>query len=195
MTTPRPLVLASSSPYRHALLQRLGLPFIAVSPGLDESRRPSEPPETYVGRLARAKATTVSREHPQAVIVGSDQTCVRNDAMLGKPRSLQEGIEQLLAASGSAVRFLTALCVLDARDGSVQTEVVPYSVRFRELDQATVERYLSREPALDSAGSFHAEGLGISLFESMEGSDPTALVGLPLIALCRALRRLGYEIP
>lgn len=195
MTPPRQLVLASSSPYRRALLDRLGLPFITASPGLDESRSPSEAPDTYVRRLAQAKAEAVARAHPRAIVVGSDQTCVRNGVMLGKPQSLREGVEQLLAASGSTVRFLTALCVLDARDGSVQADVIPYSVSFRTLDRSSVERYLAREPALDSAGSFHAEGLGISLFDSMEGNDPTALIGLPLIALCRALRRLGFEIP
>ncbi len=194
MTQER-LVLASGSPYRRALLDRLGLSFICDAPGIDEARKEHEPPVDYVARLAREKAQAVAHRHPQGLIIGSDQAAVRDETLLGKPGTLERARAQLLAASGRRVTFLTGLCLLDAASGECQLDVVPYAVMFRELDELTVERYLAREPALDAAGSFHAEGLGVSLFTAMEGEDPTALIGLPLIRLTDFLRRAGITVP
>ena len=190
-----PLVLASGSNHRRALLERLLLDFTVDPPEIDESRRPEEQPDHYVSRLAAEKAATVAARQPGAVVIGSDQACVRDGHVLGKPGSLEAAREQLLAASGKTLTFMTGLCVHDTRSDQAVTTVELVRVRFRTLDRGTVERYLSREPALDAAGSFHSEGLGISLFQAQESEDPTALVGLPLIALCRMLRSLGYRIP
>ena len=190
-----PLVLASGSTHRRALLERLLLDFTVDPPDIDESRRPEEQPDDYVSRLAAEKAATVAARQPGAVVIGSDQACVRDGHVLGKPGSLEAAREQLLAASGKTLTFMTGLCVHDTRSDQTATTMELVRVRFRTLDPGTVERYLSQEPALDAAGSFHSEGLGISLFEAQESEDPTALVGLPLIALCRMLRPLGYRIP
>lgn len=195
MSLDRPLVLASGSAHRRSLLDRLRLDFIVDPADIDESPLQNERPRDYVLRLAASKAQTVAQRHPDALIIGSDQACVRDDVILGKPGSLERATSQLLAASGKDVRFHTGLCLHDARRGTQELVCEDYSVRFRHLDRATVERYLAREPALDAAGSFYSEGLGVSLFEAMEGRDPTSLIGLPLIALCQLLRRVGVAVP
>ncbi len=188
-------MLASSSVHRRALLDRLLLPYSVRVPGVDEQLLPGESPDNYVRRLAHAKAAAVADADERAVIIGSDQAAVLNERVLGKPGSHEEAARQLLDASGREVLFQTGLCVLDTRDGHVSIDVIPFKVRFRDLDPPTVERYLEREPAYDAAGSFHAEGLGITLFRAMEGEDPTALVGLPLICLSHRLRERGFILP
>lgn len=188
-----PLVLASTSPYRRELLARLGLPFETDAPEVDETPRPGEAPEALVRRLSEAKARAVAARHPGAVVIGSDQLAVLDGRPVGKPGSFERAREQLRRASGRAVDFLTGLAVLDTRDGRLQLEVVPFRVVFRPLDEARIEAYLRRDKPWDCAGSFRSERLGVALFERMEGEDPNALVGLPLIRLVRMLEAVGFD--
>lgn len=188
-----PLVLASTSPYRRALLERLGLEFMTASPNVDETRRPGEPPQVLVLRLAEAKARAVAETHSGALIIGSDQVACLDDAVLGKPGGRTQAIAQLERASGRCVLFQTGLCLLDTRDGRAQTLVEPFRVHFRALTRARIERYLDREEPYDCAGSFKSEGLGIVLFERLEGDDPNALMGLPLIRLITLLEAAGID--
>jgi 7-methyl-GTP pyrophosphatase len=192
--TKRRLVLASTSPYRRELLARLGVSFVAEPPGVDEMPLSGEQPSTLVARLAEAKARAVAARHPDALVIGSDQVAVLDGRALGKPGTAAATERQLSSASGRIVEFLTGLCLADTRSGRVQVEVVPYRVRFRTLSGAEIEAYVAREKPFDCAGGFKAEGLGISLFESMEGADPTSLIGLPLIRLCVMLRRAGVDV-
>lgn len=187
------LVLASTSPYRRALLERLGLDFITASPDVDETRRRGETAQVLVLRLAEAKARAVAQMHPGALIIGSDQVACLDDSVLGKPGGRTEAIAQLERASGRSVLFQTGLCLLDARNGRAQTLVEPFRVHFRTLTRARIERYLDREAPYDCAGSFKSEGLGIALFERMEGDDPNALMGLPLIRLITLLDAAGID--
>lgn len=197
MTTKNhpPLVLASTSPFRRELLQRLGVTFQTASPDVDETRLPDESAEQLVRRLAQAKARAVATAHPGALIIGSDQVAVLGERILGKPGNRERAREQLRAASGNTVRFLTGLCLLNASSGQAEVEVVPYGVTFRTLDDARIDRYLDCEQPYNCAGSFKSEGLGIALFARMEGSDPTALIGLPLITLVSMLARQGMPLP
>ncbi len=190
-----PLVLGSSSPFRRALLERLGLAFETSSPDVDERRHDDERAEDLVRRLAESKARAAGTRYPQALIIGSDQVAVLNDQVLGKPGSRERAIEQLRAVSGQTVNFLTGLCLYNSATGELQIEVVPYSVTFRQLDDERIGRYVDAEQPLNCAGSFKAEGLGIALFARMEGSDPTALIGLPLISLVSMLAQEGVELP
>lgn len=191
------LVLASSSPYRAALLERLHLPFEQRTPDLDESRAPGEAPDHYVLRLARAKAeAVVARDDPAAlVVIGSDQTCVNGDQILGKPGTADAARAQLRAASGREVVFHTGVAVLDRRRDTVACRVVRDRVRFRALDEAAIDAYVMADSPLDTAGAFRVEGYGITLFERVDSTDPTSLVGLPLIALGDLLRDCGYRLP
>lgn len=189
------LVLASSSPHRRMLLDRLGLPYEVCSPDIDEARRPAEAPEAYVARLSREKAAAVRSRFGQALIIGSDQAAVLGERVLGKPGTHERAAEQLAAASGRQVRFLTGLTLLDSGRDRVQTEVVPFTVHFRRLAPETIERYLRAEQPYGCAGSFKSEGLGIALFERLEGEDPTALIGLPLIRLVSMLAAAGVAVP
>jgi septum formation protein len=193
--TPTPnlpcLILASTSPYRRALLERLGLPFSIAAPDVDERPHPGESPTDLVRRLAEAKARAVALNHPDALIIGSDQVACLDDAILGKPGDHATAIAQLERASGRCVLFQTGLCVLDARNGAAQTLVEPFQVHFRVLSRARIAGYLERERPYDCAGSFKSEGLGIALFERLEGDDPTALIGLPLIRLVELLESVG----
>ncbi|MTW21150.1 Maf family protein [Allochromatium palmeri] len=190
---PPALVLASTSPYRRVLLERLGLPFATAAPDVDERRHPDEPPERLVRRLAEAKARAVAVNHPEALIIGSDQVACLDDAILGKPGDQATAIAQLERASGRCVVFQTGLCVLDARRGQAHTLVEPFRVHFRTLTRARILGYLERERPYDCAGSFKSEGLGIALFERLEGDDPTALIGLPLIRLIPLLESSGLD--
>jgi septum formation protein len=194
MPTP-PLILASTSRHRRALMERLGLPFTAVAPGVDETRSAREPVEQLVKRLSRAKAEAVAARHPGALIIGSDQAAERDGEILGKPGDHATATTQLRAASGKYMKFHTGLCVIDTRDGRIQEYTDVTRVAFRRLSDMEIERYLQAERPYDSAGSFKSEALGISLFEGMESTDPSALIGLPLIALCRFLRQTGIELP
>jgi septum formation protein len=191
---PRQLVLASSSPYRRALLQRLGWHFVTATPAIDETPIPGEAPEALVRRLAEAKARRLAPDFPDAVIIGSDQMAVLDGVALGKPETEERAERQLRAASGRRVAFLTGLCVLDSRSGLSDTICEPYAVHFRSLTDTEIRHYIRREQPLDCAGSFKSEGLGIALFERFEGDDPNALIGLPLIRLAAMLRGVGIDV-
>ena len=190
-----PLVLASSSPYRRELLTRLRLPFTWSAPQSDESRRPDEDAEALVHRLSLEKAQALSATHSQHLIIGSDQVAVLGSQIIGKPHTLERAREQLMAASGNSVTFLTGLTLLNSATGQHQTDCVPFTVHFRALSEAQIMRYLNAEQPFDCAGSFKAEGLGISLFRSTEGSDSNSLIGLPLIRLVDMLQASGIDIP
>lgn len=190
-----PLVLASSSPYRRELLTRLRLPFTWGAPQIDESRRPDEDAEALVHRLSLEKAQALSASHSQHLIIGSDQVAVLGSQIIGKPHTLERAREQLMAASGNSVTFLTGLTLLNSATGQQQTDCVPFTVHFRPLSEAQIVRYLTAEQPFDCAGSFKAEGLGISLFRSTEGSDSNSLIGLPLIRLVDMLQASGIDIP
>ncbi|SOS33147.1 Maf-like protein [Pseudomonas syringae group genomosp. 3] len=189
------LLLASSSPYRRELLARLRLPFTCKSPDIDESHRPGEAAHDLVQRLARGKAQALAGEYPGHLIIGSDQVAVLDGQILGKPHTFERAREQLTAASGSRVTFLTGLALLNSSTGECQVDCVPFTVHMRELDQASIERYLRTEEPYDCAGSFKAEGLGVSLFRSTEGADATSLIGLPLIRLVDMLIKEGVSVP
>jgi MAF protein len=188
------LVLASTSPFRKQLLERLGLPFTAVAPDTDETPRTGESPAALVARLAESKARAMAKAFPDAVIIGSDQTAEVDGTLLNKPGTHANAVAQLASCSGRVVSFYTGLCVLDARTGTAQTAVELFHVHFRTLTAAQIETYLRREQPYNCAGSFKSEGLGIALFERLEGSDPTALVGLPLIRLVSMLERAGVPV-
>ena len=190
-----PLVLASSSPYRRELLTRLRLPFIWGAPAIDEAPRPEEDASTLVRRLAEEKARALSPQHPQHLIIGSDQVAVLGNQILGKPHTHERAHAQLLAASGNSITFLTGLALLDSQSDRCQIDCIPFTVHFRQLSDAQITRYLETEQPYDCAGSFKAEGLGVSLFRSTEGTDATSLVGLPLIRLVDMLHAAGIDIP
>lgn len=188
------LVLASTSPFRRELLERLGLPFETAAPDVDESRQGNESPGALVARLAEAKAHACAAQFPDALIIGSDQVAVLDDKILGKPGNHETAVEQLQAASGRQVDFLTGLCLLNTETQKCQVNVVPFSVVFRPLSDEQIENYLQREHPYNCAGSFKSEGLGICLFEKMQGDDPNALIGLPLIELTTMLATEGMDV-
>lgn len=190
----RTLVLASASRWRRQLLERLGLPFVTASPDIDESPLPGEAILAMTRRLAEQKARTVASQFPDALVIGSDQSAVLDGRILCKPGSHAQAREQLRAQSGRALDFHTGLCVLDTASGQCQVTVESTRVSFRHLDEAQIERYLHREQPYDCAGSFRSEALGIALLAGMEGRDPTALVGLPLMALCELLAGAGLDV-
>ncbi|AUG01175.1 septum formation inhibitor Maf [Pseudomonas sp. 09C 129] len=190
-----PLLLASSSAYRRELLTRLRLPFTCSSPDIDESHRPGESASGLVKRLAEEKARALAITHPGHLIIGSDQVAVLGERIIGKPHTFEKAREQLLAASGASVTFLTGLALLNSKSGHCQVDCIPFTVHMRELSPARIERYLHAEQPYDCAGSFKAEGLGISLFRSTEGSDGSSLIGLPLIRLVDMLLAESVEIP
>ena len=189
------IVLASSSRYRRELLERLGLPFETWAPEVDESALPSEPPRETAIRLARVKADAGARKFPSAWIIGSDQVADLDGRPIGKPGTLENARRQLRDVSGHSVLFHTALCLWNARLERRHERLVTTDVAFRRLTDAEIERYLEREHALDCAGSAKSEGLGVSLLSRIGGDDPTALVGLPLIALSALLRAEGFDVP
>lgn len=187
------LILASTSVYRRELLSRLGLPFSCEAPGVDEVPRHGEAARDQAVRLAQEKARAVARRHPGATIIGSDQVGVGPDGSpLTKPGTLEAACAQLASLSGASARFHTAVAVVTP-DGRISAEPVESVVRFQVLSTARIRQYLAREQALDCAGSFKAEGLGIALIERIDGDDPTALIGLPLIATTRLLRAAGLD--
>jgi septum formation protein len=195
MAAPEPpkLILASTSRYRRELLQRLGLAFVCEAPDVEESARPGEAPTDLAQRLARAKAEAVAARHPESIVIGSDQVAELDGAALGKPGHHASAVIQLRACRGRDVVFHTAVCVAHGRDRHAFVDHT--SVRLRDLADAEIERYLLAERPYDCAGSFKCEGLGISLFGAIRSEDPTALIGLPLIALSGALRACGYALP
>jgi septum formation protein len=189
-----PLVLASTSRYRRELLERLALPFTVAAPAGDETPLPAETPAALAVRLAEAKARAVAAGHPEAWVIGSDQVADLDGQPLGKPGDRERALVQLLAASGRTVVFHTAFC-LAGPGGRTLAHLDQTRVRFRSLDAESILRYLDAEAPYDCAGAFKCEGLGIVLFEEIRNDDPTALVGLPLIALARSLRAAGYRLP
>ncbi|MCU7914809.1 MAG: Maf-like protein [Candidatus Thiodiazotropha sp. (ex Gloverina cf. vestifex)] len=192
--THPPLILASSSPFRRELLSRLGMKFSSVSPEVDEAPLVNEPAEMLVSRLAECKAKAVAESHPNALIIGSDQVATIEGQILGKPGNHERAVEQLMRASGKHVSFLTGLCLHHSTTGNTQLWCEPFHVEFRELTRDEIEHYLHREKPYNCAGSFKSEGLGICLFQRMEGDDPSSLIGLPLIRLVNMLRNEGVDV-
>lgn len=192
---PRSLVLGSTSRYRRELLARLGLPFDVAAPAVDESPLAGEAPRALAQRLALAKARAVAAQHPDAVVIGSDQVADLGGEPLGKPGNHVRATAQLRRMSGQSVIFQTAVAVVCQAMGFEQVDLAPVRVRFRSLDDAEIERYLRAEQPYDCAGSAKSEGLGIALLDAIDSDDPTALVGLPLIRTCRMLRAAGLVLP
>nr|VFK57201.1 MAG: MAF protein [Candidatus Kentron sp. TUN]VFK65122.1 MAG: MAF protein [Candidatus Kentron sp. TUN]VFK65194.1 MAG: MAF protein [Candidatus Kentron sp. TUN] len=188
------IILASTSVYRRDLLSRLGIMFDIKSPIADEHPLTGESPTELVYRLSEAKAESIQSYYPDALIIGSDQVAVLDGDVLGKPGNFTANIQQLSRAAGRQVTFLTGLCLLNTRTGQSETDVIPFSVVFRRLTATQISDYVRREKPFDCAGGFKSERLGIALFERMEGEDPTALVGLPLIRLVTMLQRQGVDI-
>jgi len=193
--TAAPLVLASTSRYRRELLARLRLPFTVAAPGVDETPLPQEAPTQLALRLAQAKARAVAAAHPAALIIGSDQVAAIGDKLLNKPGDHANAVRQLQVMRGQPVSFFTALCLLNAQSGRIQTGVVTVVAHMRDYSDAQIERYLALEQPYDCAGSARIEDLGIALVARLECEDPTALVGLPLIRLCDMLRNEGIVLP
>ncbi len=190
----RQLVLGSTSPYRRELLARLRLPFDVASPEVDETPQPNETPHDLACRLALAKARAVAARFPAAVVIGSDQVADLDGQPLGKPGTHERAVAQLRQMRGRVVVFQTAVAVVCTETGFAQTDLAPVRVRFRDLSDAEIEAYLRAETPYDCAGSAKSEGLGITLLESIENDDPTALVGLPLIRTSRLLRAAGLAL-
>lgn len=193
-TLSRPLILGSTSRYRHELLSRLQLPFEVVSPHVDETPLPHEAPQALACRLALAKAQAVATLHPEAVVIGSDQVADLAGEPLGKPGTHERATQQLQRMRGQTVVFQTAVAVVCLSTGFEQCELASVEVKFRDLSDAEIEAYLLAEQPYDCAGSAKSEGLGISLLDAIHNDDPTALVGLPLIRTCRMLRAAGIQL-
>ena len=188
------LILASSSPYRRELLARLKIPFETIAPEIDEHARPGEAPEALVQRLALEKAQKIAVQHRDALVIGSDQVAVYNGSVVGKPLTHERAVAQLREASGRTVTLYTGLALVNAATGSIQSEVLPYHIRFRALTEAQIESYLRKEQPYHCAGSVKSEGLGIALLEKFDGEDPNTLIGLPLIRLVHMLENEGVRI-
>ncbi len=188
------IVLASTSPYRTALLEKLHLDFICAAPNIDETPLQNETIENMVIRLAQAKAAAVAKHHPNTLVIGADQSAVLNGKKLTKPGNFETAVKQLTAASGQKVVFQTGLCLFNSTTGNSQEICVPYSVEFKILKPAIIEKYLKKEKPYNCAGSFKSEALGITLFKRFEGEDPNALIGLPLIKLVQFLDNEGVSI-
>ncbi|MEM6159699.1 nucleoside triphosphate pyrophosphatase [Erwinia sp. P6884] len=187
------LVLASTSPFRKALLEKLGLPFITAAPEVDETPLDNETATELVMRLAAAKARALADRFPDHLIIGSDQVCVMGGAIAGKPHTEENARAQLRLASGQSVTFYTGLALCNSRTQQLNCLCEPFSVDFRSLSEEEITHYIRKEQPLNCAGSFKSEGLGITLFERLSGRDPNTLVGLPLIALCEMLREAGLD--
>ncbi|MBP0638377.1 Maf-like protein [Cupriavidus sp. AcVe19-6a] len=192
---PRPrLILGSGSPYRRELLERLRIPFEVATPDIDETPLAGEAPEATALRLSQRKAEAIATRHPGALVIGSDQVLTLDGAQMGKPGTHDKAVAQLRRMRGRTAAFHSALCLLDGRSGTVQLADVQTRVTMRDLSDAEIEAYLQLERPYDVAGSAKSEGLGIMLLERVESDDPTALIGLPLIALTGMLRRAGYPL-
>ena len=194
MPESRLLILASTSRYRQELLSRLGLPFRSEDPAVEESSSAGESPADTAIRLSQAKARAVAARFPDAMVIGSDQVASCGELRMGKPGTHERAVAQLAAMSGRAVRFDTAVALLDARSGEMQARLVPTIVTFRPLSADEIESYLRRERPYDCAGSAKIERMGIALVERVQSEDPTALIGLPLIALTQMLERGGIRV-
>lgn len=194
-TTTKALILGSSSPYRKILLERFRLDFTTESPEIDERPLADETPEELVLRLSLEKAKSIAKNQDNTLIIGSDQCSILDGVIRGKPGNHENAVKQLSESSGKRVSFLTGLCLYDSEDHSWQLDLIPFHVDFRELSDKEIENYLLADKPYNCAGSFKSEGLGISLFKRMQGNDPTALIGLPLIRLSEMLRNKGVAIP
>lgn len=194
MTDKIPLILASGSKYRKQQLETLGLTFLTYSPQIDETAHEMEMAADLTERLATEKAFKIKQQHPVSCVIGSDQVCVFNNQIFGKPGNKKQAIKQLQTFSNQIVQFYTALCVIGA-EGQQFKYVDLTTVYFRQLTVEEIGRYIEKEQPLNCAGSFKVESLGLSLFKSVESSDPSALIGLPLIKLCEFLRYTGIELP
>jgi MAF protein len=188
------LILGSSSPFRAKLLTKLGLPFDAVSPDIDEQILPEENAIQLVKRLSEKKAQAIAVDCPNALIIGSDQVAVLDSKILGKPGSHENAVQQLQAASGKIVLFLTGLALLNSKTGEMQSVVEPFEVHFKTLSLEQIDFYLRQEQPYQCAGSFKSEGFGISLFSKLNGNDPNSLIGLPLIRLIAMLKKQGIDV-
>ena len=188
------IVLASTSPFRKELLHKLGLPFETANPATDESLIPGETPEATALRLSEAKARAVASQFPDALIIGSDQVACLDGQIFGKPGTHDKAVKQLQTMRGRTINFFTGLCLFNAKTGRAQVCGVPTLVTFRNLSDEEIENYLRKEQPYNCAGSAKSEGLGIAVIEKMQGDDPNALVGLPLIALCSLLRNEGVYV-
>ncbi len=187
------LVLASTSPFRQQLLAKLDIPFVTAKPDCDETPLENETPETLVIRLAEQKARSCIIETP-SLVIGSDQVCVIDNQIVGKPHTREKAIEQLLSQSGKAITFYTGLALFNSSTQKSQVVLDKFTVHFRQLTQTMVESYVDKEMPLNCAGSFKSEGLGIALFEKLEGDDPNSLVGLPLIQLIKLLENESFPV-
>ncbi len=194
-TMQKTLVLGSTSPFRKELLERFRLDFIVDSPDIDETPLKNETPKDYVLRLSLEKAKAVAKKQPNSLIIASDQCSILNGVIRGKPENHENAVKQLTESSGQCVSFLTGLCLFDSSDDSYQLDLIPYYVDFRELSTTEIEAYLRAEEPYFCAGSFKSEGLGVTLFKSMRGDDPTSLIGLPLIRLSEMLREKQIPLP
>ncbi|MFZ1852753.1 MAG: Maf family nucleotide pyrophosphatase [Nitrosomonas sp.] len=188
------IILASSSIYRKELLQRLQIPFETLSPCIDETPLPGELAKDTALRLAELKARAIAKIYPQALIIGSDQVALLGNTHLGKPMNHDNAVMQLRSMRGREVTFYTALCLLNGATNRRQSKLIPYQIKFRQLSDQQIENYLMREQPYHCAGSAKSEGLGIALIESMHGEDPSALIGLPLIALVDMLVEEGVSL-
>ena len=187
------IILASTSPYRQALLKKLGIPFLTAAPDIDESPILHESAQALVTRLSHEKANALAKQYQQHLIIGSDQVCVINDQIVGKPHTFENAFKQLKAASGSKVTFYTGLCLLDTETGKFNVQCELFDVYFRPLSDEEITYYLNKEAPFQCAGSFKSEGLGIALFERLDGRDPNTLIGLPIILLLEMLRKHGIN--
>ncbi|MFR9718234.1 Maf family protein [Aeromonas diversa] len=192
---PEKVILASTSRYRAALLAKLGMSFDTEAPDVDERPQPNEGATELVLRLAIDKARAVAADRDHGLVIGSDQVCVCDGRILGKPGNFENALAQLNAAQGQSVIFYTGLCVINAATQEVHSLVEPFTVHFRSLDDEALTRYLLAETPYDCAGSFKSEGMGIALFRALEGRDPNALIGLPLIGLVELFERHGFSLP
>lgn len=188
------LILASSSPFRRQILDKLQIEYTCISPDIDESQLENETASQLVKRLAENKAQKIADSVSDSLVIGSDQVAVLEDEILGKPHTHENAVEQLKKLSGKTVTFLTGLALINSKTGQVQSETVPFKVVFRSLSKQMIENYLKTEQPYNCAGSFKSEALGIVLFEKLEGEDPNTLVGLPLIRLVRMLESEGMNI-
>ncbi len=193
MTSPR-IVLASTSPFRRQLLARLEIPFEVADPKADESRLPGEPPEKTALRLSELKARAVAADFPDSLIIGSDQVAFLDGEIFGKPGTHENAVRQLRKMRGRTVNFFTGLCLLNSRSGRAHVRGIPTLVTFRNLTDQQIENYLLKEKPYNCAGSAKSEGLGIAVISAMNGDDPNALVGLPLIALCDLFESEGFNV-
>lgn len=191
---PKKLVLASTSPFRKQLLEKLHLKFSTANPHVNEDELPGETAVQLVERLAIAKAQAVANDFTDALIIGSDQVCLNNGKILGKPGNFENAFQQLKAASGQHVTFYTGLALVNSKTGQVQSLVEPFDVYFRELSDQMITNYLNKEQPYNCAGSFKSEGFGISLFSKFEGKDPNSLIGLPLISLIELLENENMTV-